>query len=422
MSQPAFHRPNPRAARQPLKPYACVFPENRRVSSYASVRRRQAAAGNGVPIEVVSPKDSAQGVLSASSTLPQAKPAELLLVPDLDPWLESHGFTHLPSDHHERHQQLLLLADLLAALEQAQLDNAAACAVSAPQMAAPRVLVERAIEDYCATELQLEYGRRADPPPAQTWPNSAALTSSTPLHIQERFVEPKHTVAVVALAGGPGSGKTTCLAGLRQKLEEAGYKVFVAFEVATFLGLHGYTYLSEQDPERNPASANFFDCVIALERLMIHRAQTEFNDCPDKPCVVITDRGLPCYGTFALGTFYEDCLAQWCTDSQTILCGYSLVLHMTTTAKIPGLYEQICGNNSARKTTAKEAIEQDDNSLEIWAEHPNRIIVDNPQTGHQPSKAQTDAAWSNKQDMLHTAALEHLKNHSAQLRGDDFLL
>lgn len=59
---------------------------------------------------------------------------------------------------------------------------------------------------------------------------------------------------------------------------------------------------------------------------------------------------------------------------------YNLVLHLTTIAK--GASEFYTNeNNKARKENISEAIDLDNNILQIWSKHPNRIIVNNSEHG-----------------------------------------
>lgn len=177
---------------------------------------------------------------------------------------------------------------------------------------------------------------------------------------------------MIAITGGPCSGKTTGLAKLVQMLKDKGYKVLVSSESATKL-IDGGVYPWE-------LQSAVFQRQILLDTLMqeerfIEAAMT-YRDMGHK-VVILCDRGTM-DGIAYVG---EEKFGQLCASlglSFHDICNqrYHAVMHLRTAALGAESFYTL-ENNSARKETPQEARELDQRTLEAWQRHHHPRVIDN---------------------------------------------
>jgi predicted ATPase len=167
------------------------------------------------------------------------------------------------------------------------------------------------------------------------------------------------------LTGGPSGGKTTLQRAISEQIPEA----YCAPEVATILLSGGFPAPTEQHPWEEKWQRSFQLAVaagqVALESITNHRAQREGKR------LTIYDRGLLDGAAYLPGGINElqEITGQ---DEQAMLSTYDTVLHLTTSAA-HAAYDK--HSNPHRFEEATAALELDQRVMTAWANHPNRIIL-----------------------------------------------
>lgn len=177
---------------------------------------------------------------------------------------------------------------------------------------------------------------------------------------------------MIAITGGPCSGKTTGLAKLVAMLQDRGYKVLLSPESATKLiggGIHPWEL-----------SSSVFQKQILLDTLMQEERFLEaacvYRDLGHK-VVVLCDRGAMDGQAYIPTDEFEE-LVKSLGLSLPDICErrYHAVIHMRTAALGAEEFYTL-ENNSARKETVEEARELDQRTLEAWQRHHHPRTIDN---------------------------------------------
>lgn len=168
----------------------------------------------------------------------------------------------------------------------------------------------------------------------------------------------------IVITGGPCAGKSSAMNTLQEELTKQGYKVLTIAESATQFMSSGAKY---SDPK--------FQRYLIEYQLQKERICEEFARHQENPIIVL-DRGcLDCKAYMPLDE-WRSVLKELHTDEIEIRDSYDAVFHLVSTAKNKSsIYTQ--ENNAARFENKEEAITADDAVLDVWASHPNRVIIDN---------------------------------------------
>ena len=171
----------------------------------------------------------------------------------------------------------------------------------------------------------------------------------------------------VVLTGGPSGGKSTAL----EHIPHMCSLYDSAPEVATMLLSGGFPAPSEAHPWSYDWQRSFQKAIavsqIALEEVVSMRAVS------GQQYGVLFDRGLPDGAAYLRGGMDE--LAELTGIEPSAMLGrYDLVIHLVTSAKQPRGYQK--HTNQHRFEETAEAIKLDDRILEVWRDHPNRVIID----------------------------------------------
>lgn len=179
-------------------------------------------------------------------------------------------------------------------------------------------------------------------------------------------------IHMIAITGGPCSGKTTGLAKLVAMLQDKGYKVLVSPESATKLiqgGVHPWEL-----------KGNVFQRQILLDTLMqeerFMEAAVEYRNQGHK-VVILCDRGaMDGKAYVAPGEFEKVCAELGLSLTDICNTRYHAVMHMRTAALGAEKFYTL-ENNAARKETPEEARALDQRTLEAWQGHHHPRVIDN---------------------------------------------
>lgn len=176
---------------------------------------------------------------------------------------------------------------------------------------------------------------------------------------------------IIALSGGPSSGKTTSISRIKEELTmKLGMTCLICPETATELIVNGIV------PGGKIPLDDFQEIMLIKqmqkEDLYIKVAEKFFD--PNKT-VIICDRGILDQLAYIEKPNFDKILKKHGLTLADIINRYHMVIHMVTAAKGTNFYTT--ENNAARKETAEEAAALDDRTLAGNTYHPHLRVVDN---------------------------------------------
>jgi len=188
-----------------------------------------------------------------------------------------------------------------------------------------------------------------------------------------------HQVVRVLLTGGPGAGKTSALATLRDRLARLGVQALLVPETATELlrNSGGYEPSWHGTPRHIAMQEVFMRHQLSQENGYIALAGLR----PEKPAVLLCDRGLLEGRVFCSPEQWDECLRRLDTSDEKLLQRYDVIVHMKSTAcGMENLYEYGPGsNNPNRFHTPEQARKWDEDAEFVHSSHPcYRVVENNP--------------------------------------------
>ncbi len=173
---------------------------------------------------------------------------------------------------------------------------------------------------------------------------------------------------VLAVTGGPGSGKTSSLPFLARELQDHGIKVVTVPEVARAIMAGGVT-------PTDVDSEHFQEAIINLvvEQEKIFRGLA--SRLKDKRVVVLCDRGAMDSKAYLNEATWKSLMAKNAWNEPMLRdARYDAVIHFVTAADgAPEFYR----TDNERKETAAQAIQLDEATRDAWVGHSHLHIVDN---------------------------------------------
>jgi len=176
----------------------------------------------------------------------------------------------------------------------------------------------------------------------------------------------------IVLTGGPCAGKTTALSFVRRSLEEEGFKVAIAPEVATEFITSGI----------HPAE-EWVDSLAFQEHLLmssLNREDEKRNALLDlatnKHRVLLCDRGIRDPEAYIGRQHYLELLDRCGVSPAETYNRYRAVIHLVTAADGAEEFYTL-ENNAARSESPEQARELDRNTLNAWIGHPHFTCIDN---------------------------------------------
>lgn len=180
----------------------------------------------------------------------------------------------------------------------------------------------------------------------------------------------------VLLTGGPGAGKSSALATLRDRLSKRGFQVIVVPENATPLLANAGGY----DPSWSGTQGH-----VELQRIFLkyqieqENAYRRIAQLREKPCVLLHDRGCLDGRLFCTEEQWAAVLDGVGVSEADLLRRYDLVVHMASVASgMEHLYDYGLGSsNPSRYHTPEQARQADLLAQEIYASHPQVRVAPN---------------------------------------------
>jgi len=219
-------------------------------------------------------------------------------------------------------------------------------------------------------------------------------------------------VCRVLLTGGPGAGKSSAIAILRDRLSKRGFRVVVVPENATALLSNSDGF----DPSwKGTSKVAELQRIFLQYQLDVEKAYSGIAQLGNKQAVMLFDRGVLDGRLFCTEEEWAQVLEGVGKTEEELLGRYDMVVHVTSVAQgLPSQYDFGPGSsNPARYHTAEEAKEADALTTKIYEKHP--------QVRHVPNFAD----FSNKiacvlgiiEDALHVDGLAG-KRQRVQLADD----
>ena len=183
-------------------------------------------------------------------------------------------------------------------------------------------------------------------------------------------------ITLIAIDGGPCSGKSSGLAKVSQELVRVGVIPLIVPEAATLLITSGVT----------PGDLGSLEFQRHIARLQISNEKTWIAAAAalakkhGKRVVLLCDRGLVGAAAYLSGKNrlleLEGILAELGLNIEDARTRYAGVIHMVTAANGAEEFYTLA-NNEARKETPEEARALDKRTMKAWLGHPHLAVVGN---------------------------------------------
>lgn len=173
-----------------------------------------------------------------------------------------------------------------------------------------------------------------------------------------------HDVKLVVLTGGPCGGKSSLLDALQVCGGLGGCMLRFVPEAATILINQGLAVSDVVEFQR---------AVLRLQ-LQLEDEAVQHACASDMPSAVICDRGTIDGAAYCTEAEFADVMAPHHETWDSLMARYDMVVHLVSAAlDAPEAYTT--GNNEARFEDLEEAIAQENKTLAVWSDHPNRRVL-----------------------------------------------
>ena len=179
-------------------------------------------------------------------------------------------------------------------------------------------------------------------------------------------------IVKIVITGGPCAGKSTVLKTIKQALEHAEYKTFIAQEMATRLFESGVE-ISEKGLSLYQFQEQLLLRQIDEENFIKKLAEEHNYD----NVVILCDRGIMDGQAYMSEEDFGKILQHnGYTRNQVTEERYDLVIHLTTAAYGAEKFYTLA-NNVVRTENIAEARILDDTIKEVWKPHHDVRVIDN---------------------------------------------
>ncbi len=179
-------------------------------------------------------------------------------------------------------------------------------------------------------------------------------------------------VPVIAVPGGPLSGKDGCKPFIVQKFGDLGYLPFYTTESAT---LHMSSNLK---PSNLPLKTFQRGVILTTVHLEDAAKRAAFESNHPLP-LVLCNRGVPDCEPYSPNGLYEEILSEVNLDPiEARDRRYKAAIFLRSLAyDRPDLYDQLKHNNPHRLEDVDQARVMDEATLKAWVGHPHLRVIDN---------------------------------------------
>ena len=176
----------------------------------------------------------------------------------------------------------------------------------------------------------------------------------------------------IVFTGGPCAGKTTTIQYVGKKLKELGFHCVLPCEVSETL-IDAALLPNDIRPLRyKPFERAYIDTQLFWEKVFDRMASEAEGDKK----VVIYDRGVIDLAAYMPVPEFNAIIKQHGWEFDALRDNYDLVVHMVTVAE--GAEQFYNCDMPARYAGLEEARWNEKNLKEIWKDHPNIRIIENP--------------------------------------------
>ncbi|MGB2579998.1 putative ATPase [Elusimicrobium simillimum] len=172
----------------------------------------------------------------------------------------------------------------------------------------------------------------------------------------------------IVLTGGPSGGKTTALSIIK---ESFGHDVELVKEAATLIYSGGY-------PRKDGSAQHTYHGQRII--YYVSKELEELADESSQAPIVVCDRGT-LDGAVYWPYGQEDFLKNMGTTKEAEFARYDMIIHLS-----PPMDESFYQATAVRTETLEGALQIDQKILDIWAGHPNRLVIDKHATYFDKAK------------------------------------
>lgn len=173
----------------------------------------------------------------------------------------------------------------------------------------------------------------------------------------------------IAFTGGPNAGKTEIIQMLKPIYEDKGKNVIVIGETSTEIISSGFKWW-DNSIATNVYQNLIFKYQLEKENSIIEAVKNSNMD----DIVILYDRGLLDGKAYMSEEDYLGMIKRYGYDVSDLYSRYDMVVYLESVALgMPGIFSN--ETNSARTSTAKQAIKFDENVRRAWENHSNFIVI-----------------------------------------------
>jgi len=214
------------------------------------------------------------------------------------------------------------------------------------------------------------------------------------LRVQEKLATFETTdeevpVYKIVITGGPCAGKTTALTRLRERLETAGWRVFVVPEAATLLFHNGARF--PDFLSLGEGGVIQFQTQLATLQMHLERTMDAMAKASGTKSVLLCDRGVVDGKAYIDQQGWAMVLDQLgLTEAEVRDRRYDAVIHMVTAAQGAEKYYTLAQEDgeegTARHESPEDARSQDEKTAQSWIGSEHLYFIDNNEKGGFPRK------------------------------------
>ena len=187
-------------------------------------------------------------------------------------------------------------------------------------------------------------------------------------------------IPMIAIDGGPCSGKTSVMAMITEKLSNFGFKVFIVPEAATIIINSGFDpRVFRNEDEILRIQEAIFNTQLHLEQQCADTADKLRYAINEQKPLLLCDRGIigaKAYFPERCSGYFETLAKLKGLETAELMNRYNGVIHLVTAAEGAEKFYTL-ENNKARRENLEEAKAIDERIKNCWIGHPHLKVIDN---------------------------------------------